>query len=229
MNNVILYEDNHLIAVNKNSGDISQGDKTGDMPLSEKIMAYLKDKYNKKGNVYLGLIHRLDRPVSGVIVFAKTSKAAARMSEAIKQGAFKKTYWAVVKNAPPDASGTLENYLIKNEKANKSIVVSAEKNNAKKAILHYTLLATSDNYHLLQIELETGRHHQIRTQLAHMHCPIRGDVKYGYPRTNPDGSIHLHAYSARFIHPVTKNEVVIKALPPDETVWNAFKVILGEM
>lgn len=221
MENTVLFEDNHLIAVLKKSGDISQSDKTGDIPINEKIKAYLKLKYNKPGNVYLGLIHRLDRPVSGVMLFAKTSKASARMSEIIKTRAFKKIYWAVVKNAPLKTEDTLEDYLLKDEKKNKSFIVSKDKTNAKQAVLHYKHIASSDTYHLLEVELETGRHHQIRAQLAHIGCAIKGDLKYGFSRSNPDGSIHLHAYSISFKHPISKVDIYIKALPGEDPVWNA--------
>lgn len=223
MDNTILYEDNHLIVVIKKPGDISQSDKTGDVSLGEKISGYLKERYNKPGNVYLGLVHRLDRPVSGVMVFAKTSKAAARLQQSIKQKTFKKIYWAVVKNAPPQTSGTLLHYLLKNETKNKSFVSDAAKKGAKQAVLNYTLIGSSLNYHLLQIELETGRHHQIRAQLAAIHCPVKGDLKYGYARSNPDGSIHLHAFSLTFKHPVKEEILHFETLPGDDSVWNAFK------
>lgn len=221
MDNTILFEDNHLIAVVKKPGDISQGDKTGDVPLTEKIREYLKMKYNKPGAVYLGLLHRLDRPVSGVMLFARTGKASARMSAIIREGGFTKKYWAVVKNKPPKSEDTLEHYLLKDEKKNKSFVVANTRKGAKRAELHYKYLAGSDSYHLLEVEIKTGRHHQIRTQLAHIGCPIKGDLKYGFPRSNPDGSIHLHAYSLCFKHPVQDREINLKSLPAGDAVWNA--------
>lgn len=227
MENTILFEDNHLIALLKKPGDISQGDKTGNTPITEKLKAHLKLKYNKPGNVYLGLIHRLDRPVSGVMLFAKTSKASARMSEIIKTRSFKKIYWAAVKNSPPKKEDTLENYLWKDEKKNKSFIVSENRIGAKKAVLHYKHIASSDTYHLLEIELETGRHHQIRVQLAHIGCAVKGDLKYGFPRSNPDGSIHLHAYNISFNHPITKEAIVIKVSPYDDPVWNALISNIG--
>lgn len=222
MENTILFEDNHLIAVVKRPGDISQGDKTGDVALSDIVKDYLKIKYNKPGNVYVGLIHRLDRPVSGVMLFAKTSKAAARMHAVLLKKQLQKTYWAVIKQLPPEKEATIENYMVKNEKLNKSFIVDANKPGAKNAVLHYTLIASSDNYHLLEVDLETGRHHQIRAQLAHMGCPIKGDLKYGFPRSNTDGSIHLHAYRVRFPHPITQETIVLHSIPGNDPVWNAF-------
>lgn len=217
----ILYEDNHIIAVNKTCREIVQGDKTGDMPLSEMLKIWLKEKYNKPGNVFVGVTHRLDRPVSGVVVFAKTSKALARLNEMFRKGEVKKTYWAIVKQRPPEPEGELVNWLVRNEKQNKSYVYDSERIHAKKAILHYRVIARSENYYLLEIDLKTGRHHQIRCQLAHMGCPIKGDLKYGADRSNPDGGISLHAHSAAFIHPVSKQPLQIVAPVPDDNLWKA--------
>lgn len=216
----VLYEDNHLIAVNKSSSEIVQGDKTGDEPLSETIKKYIKEKYNKPGDVYLGVTHRLDRPVSGVVLFARTSKALARLNEMFKTQQVKKTYWAIVKNKPANPEGRLEHYLVRNEKQNKSYAHDKIVPNAKKAALKYKLIGQSDTFFLLEIELETGRHHQIRCQLAKMGCPIKGDLKYGFPRSNPNGGISLHARSVEFIHPVSKEQVSITApVPEDEKLW----------
>ncbi len=217
----ILYEDNHIIAVNKTCREIVQGDKTGDMPLSEMLKIWLKEKYNKPGNVFVGVTHRLDRPVSGVVVFAKTSKALARLNEMFRKGEVKKTYWAIVKQRPPEPEGELVNWLVRNEKQNKSYVYDSERIHAKKAILHYRVIARSENYYLLEIDLKTGRHHQIRCQLAHMGCPIKGDLKYGADRSNPDGGISLHAHSTAFIHPVSKLPLQIVAPVPDDNLWKA--------
>ena len=220
----ILYEDNHLLALNKRCGQIVQGDKTGDIPLPEYIKAFLKMRDNKPGNVFCGVIHRLDRPVSGVVLFAKTSKALSRMNEAVKGRDFQKTYWALCKEAPPQESGHLENWLLRNEKNNKSTVVKAGTANAKLAILDYKLTGVSSGgYHLLEIDLHTGRHHQIRAQLAHIGCHIKGDLKYGAERSNPDGGISLHARSTTFIHPVRKEPVTIIAPPPSDALWNDFR------
>lgn len=216
----VLYEDNHLIAVNKSSSEIVQGDKTGDEPLSETIKKYIKEKYNKPGDVYLGVTHRLDRPVSGVVLFARTSKALTRLNEMFKTQQVKKTYWAIVKNKPTNPEGRLEHYLVRNEKQNKSYAHDKMVPNAKKAALKYKLIGQSDTFYLLEIELETGRHHQIRCQLAKMGCPIKGDLKYGFPRSNPNGGISLHARSVEFIHPVSKEQVSITApVPEDEKLW----------
>ncbi len=217
----VLYEDNHLIAVNKKPSQIVQGDKTGDEPLSEKVKTFLKEKYNKPGNVFAGVIHRIDRPVSGVVLFAKTSKALTRMNELFRTREIQKTYWAVVKNKPPHESGTLINYLIKDEKNNRSKTYSADNKSALKAELDYKILAATNNFFLLEINPTTGRHHQIRVQLSTMGCPIKGDVKYGFKRTNEDASIHLHARKLTFEHPVTKEKMEIIAPPPNEVVWNA--------
>ena len=217
----ILYEDNHLIAVNKTCRDIVQGDKTGDMPLSEKLKVWLKVKYNKPGNVFVGVTHRLDRPVSGVVLFAKTSKALARLNEMFRLGEVRKTYWAIVKNKPAADEGELVHWLVRNEKQNKSYAYDAERPNSKKAILHYRVIARSENYYLLEIDLKTGRHHQIRCQLSKMGCPIKGDLKYGFPRSNRDGGISLHARRAELIHPVSKQALTIVAPVPDDPLWRA--------
>lgn len=217
----ILFEDNHIIVINKKPGDISQGDKTGDTPLSEVVKSYIKEKYNKPGNVYLGVVHRLDRPTSGIIIFAKTSKALERLNKKLRDKEIKKTYWAVVKNRPPKSSDTLIHFLKKDHQKNKSKAYEKEIKDSKRAILHYTVLKQLDHYHLLEIQLETGRHHQIRSQLSHIGSPIKGDLKYGFPRSNKDASIHLHAYKIEFVHPVSKEQLTIKAKPPNDPVWNA--------
>ena len=222
----VIYEDNHLIAVNKTCREIFQGYKTGDTPLSEILKAWLKEKYAKPGNVFVGVAHRLDRPVSGLVLFAKTSKALARLNEMFRTGDIKKTYWAIVKNSPPTEEGTLEHWLVRNEKQNKSYAYTEEKPNSKKAILHYKLLARSDNYYLLEVDLKTGRHHQIRCQLAKMGCPIKGDLKYGSERSNKDGGISLHARKAQFIHPVSKEPVEIVASVPDDSLWKGITASL---
>ena len=222
----VIYEDNHLIAVNKTCREIVQGDKTGDTPLSKILKAWLKEKYAKPGNVFVGVAHRLDRPVSGLVLFAKTSKALARLNEMFRTGDIKKTYWAIVKNSPPTEEGTLEHWLVRNEKQNKSYAYTEEKPNSKKAILHYKLLARSDNYYLLEVDLKTGRHHQIRCQLAKMGCPIKGDLKYGSERSNKDGGISLHARKAQFIHPVSKEPVEIVASVPDDSLWKGITASL---
>lgn len=216
----VLYEDNHLIAVNKRPGDIVQGDKTGDRPLSEVVKDYIAEKYNKPGAVFLGVVHRLDRPTSGVILFAKTSKALARLNKLFSTRETEKTYLAVVKNEPPKTADTLIHYLLRNPKQNKSYAYDREVRDSKKAILSYQLLQKLDRYYVLEIHLKTGRHHQIRAQLAAINCPIKGDLKYGFDRSNPDGSIHLHARSLKLIHPVTKEELTIVAAPPKETLWD---------
>ena len=219
----VLYEDNHIIIVNKTASEIVQGDKTGDTPLSETVKQYLKEKYQKPGNVFIGVTHRLDRPVSGLVVFAKTSKALSRLNEMFKNSEVKKTYWAVVKNLPPKEEGELVHYLVRNEKQNKSYAYDTEKPNSKKAVLHYRLIGRSQNYYLLEVDLKTGRHHQIRCQLAKMGCPIKGDLKYGSPRSNPDGSICLHARSVRFVHPVSKEVIAVEAPVPAGNLWNGFE------
>jgi len=219
----VLYEDNHLIIVNKAPSEIVQGDKTGGKPLSELIKEYLKEKYHKPGNVFCGVTHRLDRPTSGVVVFAKTSKALSRLNEMFRNGEVDKTYWAIVKNRPPKDEDTLIHYLIKNEKTNKSTAYDSEKPNTKKAILHYKLIAVSQKYFLLEVDLETGRHHQIRCQLAKIGCPIKGDLKYGAERSNPDGSISLHARTISFVHPVSKQQIHVVAPVPNDTLWKTLE------
>ena len=218
----VLYEDNHIIAVNKTCNEIVQGDKTGDTPLSEIVKAYIKDKYNKPGEVFLGVTHRLDRPTSGVVLFARTSKALTRLNEMFKSHEkIQKTYWAIVQNAPKQPQAKLENWLVRNEKQNKSYVAKPGTKDAKLAVLTYSTIATSDNYTLLEIQLETGRHHQIRCQLATIGCPIKGDLKYGAKRSNPDGGISLHARKIAFIHPVSKQEICITAPVPNDKLWRA--------
>lgn len=221
----VLYEDNHLIIINKAAGEIVQGDKTGDEPLSDKVKTYLKEKYHKPGNVFCGVPHRLDRPTSGAVVFAKTSKALTRLNELFRNGEVKKTYWAIVKNRPAVAEDTLTHYLIKNEKTNKSVAYDTEKPHTRRAVLHYRLIAASQNYYLLEIDLETGRHHQIRCQLAKIGSPLKGDLKYGAERSNPDGSISLHAHTISFIHPVSKENISVIAPIPEDPLWNAFSQI----
>lgn len=219
----VLYEDNHIIIVNKTCSEIVQGDKTGDKPLSEIVKEYLKEKYNKPGNVFCGVTHRLDRPTSGIVIFAKTSKSLSRLNEMFKTKDIKKTYWAIVKKSPKESTGTLQNYLVRNEKQNKSYAYDVEKPNSKKAILHYQIISRSDNYNLLEIDLETGRHHQIRCQLAKIGCPIKGDLKYGAERSNPDGGISLHARHISFIHPVSKELIEVTAPLPDEKLWSVLE------
>lgn len=221
----VVYEDNHIIIVNKTASEIVQGDKTGDTPLSETVKQYLKEKYAKPGNVFLGVTHRLDRPVSGLVVFAKTSKALSRLNEMFRTGGVKKTYWAIVRQCPPAEEGELVHYLVRNEKQNKSYAYDREVKGSKKAVLHYRLIGHSDNYYLLEVDLKTGRHHQIRCQLAKMGCPIKGDLKYGFPRSNPDGSICLHARKVCFVHPVSKEPVEVTAPLPEGNLWKAFQTI----
>ncbi len=218
----VVYEDNHIIVVNKAPSEIVQGDKTGDEALPETIKRYLKEKYSKPGNVFLGVVHRLDRPVSGLVVFAKTSKALARLNEMFRSGDVKKSYLALVKNLPKEPEGELIHYLVRNEKQNKSYAYDKEVPHSKKAVLHYKLIARSDNYGLLEVDLKTGRHHQIRCQLAKIGCPIKGDLKYGFPRSNPDGSISLHARKICFIHPVSKEKLELIAPVPEDNLWKSF-------
>jgi len=220
-NLAVLFEDNHFIIINKQSGDIVQGDITGDTPLSEVVKEYIKEKYNKPGNVFLGVVHRLDRPTTGIVVFAKTSKALERFNKMLRNKTVNKTYWAVVKNKPLKDTDTLTGFLKKNPKNNKSTSYSSEIEGSKKAILHYKLLKSLDNYHLLEVDLETGRHHQIRCQLAAIGSPIKGDLKYGFDRSNINASIHLHARKIEFMHPVTKKTILIIAPTPNEVIWNA--------
>jgi 23S rRNA pseudouridine1911/1915/1917 synthase len=221
----VIYEDNHIIIVNKSSAEIVQGDKTGDTPLSEQVALYLKEKYQKPGNVFVGVAHRLDRPVSGLVVFAKTDKALSRMNELFKLGEIKKSYWAIVKERPPKEEDTLTHYLVRNTKQNKSYAYDKPVPDSKEAILHYRLIGHSDRYFLLEIDLKTGRHHQIRSQLSKVGCPIKGDLKYGFPRSNPNGGISLHARHIHFVHPVSKQVIDLDApLPPDEPLWNLLGV-----
>jgi len=231
MNNLpldIIYEDNHLIVINKKSGDIVQGDKTGDTPLSDIVKHYIKTKYNKPGDVYLGTVHRLDRPTTGIVLFAKTSKALTRMNKMfanktlLLNGEIKKTYWAVTEQKPSQSTGTLIDFLKKNEKQNKSYPYQKEIPGSKRAELSYTLSGSGDKYHFMSISLKTGRHHQIRVQLAKIGCVIKGDLKYGAKRSNKDGSIHLHARQLEFIHPVKKELLKIVAPPPKDALWTAF-------
>ena len=228
----VIYEDNHIIIVNKQSGEIVQGDKTGDRPLSDIVKDYIKEKYAKPGAVFLGVVHRLDRPVSGLVIFARTSKALTRLNKMFAEGEIHKTYWAIVRSEKIRAKSeqfcddgqwhTLEHWLVRNEKQNKSYAYPTEKPNAKKAILKYRTLSHSDNYTLLEVHLMTGRHHQIRCQLAAMGCPIKGDLKYGAPRSNPDGSISLMARRVEFVHPVSKEPITVEAPVPNDTLWQAF-------
>ena len=217
----VLYEDNHIIVVNKRAGDIVQGDKTGDKPLSEVVKSYLKENHNKEGNVYLGVVHRLDRPTTGIVMFAKTSKALPRLNKLFAEKTAKKTYWALVKHHPPKTNDTLVHWLKKNPKNNKSTAYPKEAEGSKKAILHYKITQKLDNFYLLEIDLETGRHHQIRAQLASIGSPIKGDLKYGFDRSNKDASISLHARTLSFMHPVKKEEISITAPLPKEPLWNA--------
>lgn len=217
----VLYEDNHLIVINKRTGDLVQGDKTGDDPLSEIIKKYLKEKYNKPGNVYLGVVHRLDRPTSGVVVFAKTSKALARLNKQFAAKQTEKTYWAIVKNQPQKTKDTLVHYLQRRSKNNKSYAHHKEVTGSKKAILHYRVIKKLQNYYALEIDLETGRHHQIRSQLSAIGCSIKGDLKYGASRSNKDGGIHLHARRLQLTHPVKKEPISFVAPPPNDPLWKA--------
>lgn len=217
----VLFEDNHLIIINKRPGDIVQGDKTGDQPLSDTVKAFIKKKYNKPGNVYLGVVHRLDRPTSGIVVFAKTSKALPRLNKMFAEKDAKKTYWAIVKNSPNEPEKRLVHWMKRNTKQNKSYANINEVPDSKKAILTYRVLRKLDNYYLLEIDLETGRHHQIRSQLTAIGCPIKGDLKYGFGRSNVDGSIHLHSRKLLLIHPVKKEPIEILAPLPNDPIWNA--------
>jgi 23S rRNA pseudouridine1911/1915/1917 synthase len=220
-NLLVLYEDNHIIIVNKRAGDIVQGDKTGDQPLSEVVKDYIKDKYNKPGNVYLGVTHRLDRPTTGIVVFAKTSKVLPRMNKLFSDKKVNKTYWAVVKEKPENEKDTLIHWLKKNPKNNKSTAYNHEIKDSKKAILHYEVIQHLNNYFLLEVNLETGRHHQIRCQLASIGSPIKGDLKYGFDRSNKDASIHLHSRKIDFIHPVSKVQITVVAPTPKDPIWDA--------
>tara|TARA_B100000953_G_scaffold287926_1_gene270568 strand:- start:323 stop:1027 length:705 start_codon:yes stop_codon:yes gene_type:complete len=217
----VLHEDNHIIIVNKRPGDIVQGDKTGDKPLSEVVKSYIKEKYNKPGNVYLGVVHRLDRPTSGIVLFSKTSKALPRLNKLFQDKDAKKTYWAVVKEKPPRESDELIHFMKRNSKQNKSYAHKNEVPDSKKAVLDYKLIKELDRYYVLEIALHTGRHHQIRSQLSAIGSPIKGDLKYGFDRSNQDASIHLHSRELRFIHPVKKEEIHITAPPPKDPIWDA--------
>lgn len=220
-NLLVLHEDNHIIIVNKRVGDIVQGDKTGDKPLSEITKEYIAEKYHKKGNVFLGVVHRLDRPTSGIVIFARTSKALERLNKMLRDKEIKKTYWAIVKNKPEKEKDTLIHYLKKNPKNNKSTAFPNPTQEAKKAILHYQLIKALDNYFLLEVDLETGRHHQIRVQLAAIKSPIKGDLKYGANRSNPDGGISLHARRIEFIHPVSKTLISVIGDIPKDVIWHS--------
>jgi 23S rRNA pseudouridine1911/1915/1917 synthase len=223
----VLYEDNHIIAVNKTCNEIVQGDKTGDTPLSEIVKAYIKEKYAKPGEVFLGVTHRLDRPTSGVVLFARTSKALTRLNEMFKSHEqIRKTYWAIVQGAPKQPESRLENWLTRNEQLNKSFIAKPGAKEAKQAVLSYKTLVRGDNYSLLEINLETGRHHQIRCQLAAIGCPVKGDLKYGAKRSNPDGGICLHARKIEFIHPVKKEPICITAPVPDDSLWQQFAALV---
>jgi 23S rRNA pseudouridine1911/1915/1917 synthase len=219
----VLFEDNHIIIVNKRAGDITQGDKTGDKPLSDVVKEYVKDKYNKPGLVFIGTVHRLDRPTSGIVIFARTSKALERLNKMLRDKVIHKTYWALVKNPPKKTSDTLMNFLKKDTKKNKSFVYKKEIEGSKNAILHYKVIKKLEHYFLIEIDLETGRHHQIRTQLSHIGSAIKGDLKYGFPRSNKDGSISLHARKIKFTHPVSKEEIQITAPTPKDVIWDACK------
>ncbi len=223
-NLLVLFEDNHIIIVNKRVGDIVQGDKTGDKPLSEVVKEYIADKYQKPGKVFLGVVHRLDRPTSGIVIFARTSKALERLNKMLREKSIVKTYWTIVKNTPVNKKDTLIHYLKKNPKNNKSTAYKTDIEGSKKAILHYTVLQKLDNYTLLEIDLETGRHHQIRCQLASIGSSIKGDLKYGFKRSNKDGGIHLHAKKIQFTHPVSKEKIKINAALPNDVIWNAIKI-----
>jgi 23S rRNA pseudouridine1911/1915/1917 synthase len=226
----VLYEDNHIIIVNKAASEIVQGDKTGDIPLSELVKSYIKEKYDKPGAVFLGVVHRLDRPVSGVVVFARTSKALERLNAMFREGGrIKKTYWAIVKNRPVKPEAELVHYLVRNEKQNKSYAYAAERKDAKRSVLSYRLLASMDNYHLLEVALQTGRHHQIRCQLSKIGSPIKGDLKYGAERSNPDGSISLHARRIQFEHPVSKVLIDVVAPVPNDSVWRSAEAMVEKL
>ena len=223
----VLYEDNHIIIVNKRSSDIVQGDKTGDIPLSEVVKQYIKEKYNKPGEVFLGVVHRLDRPVSGAVIFARTSKALTRLNEMIRDRKIEKIYWAVTANMPPDTSGHLIHYLRRNQKKNMSFAYPDPGHDRLEAKLDYKFIASSDNYHLLEVNLLTGRHHQIRVQLAEIGCVIKGDLKYGAKRSNKNASIHLHARKVKLVHPVRKEPLEVIAPVPDDPIWNYFEEQMG--
>ena len=217
----VLYEDNHIIIVYKEAGEIVQGDKTGDEPLSEIVKQWIKEKYQKPGNVFLGVVHRLDRPVAGLVVFAKTSKALTRLNDMFRNGEVHKTYWAIVTRPPFETEATLTDWLVRNERQNKSYAYNHQVPTSKKSILHYKVINQSERYTLLEINLMTGRHHQIRCQLSNMDCPIKGDLKYGAPRSNPDGSIFLLSHRVEFIHPVSKEKICIESPLPKDNLWQA--------
>jgi 23S rRNA pseudouridine1911/1915/1917 synthase len=223
----VLYEDNHIIAVNKKVGEIVQGDKTGDVTLADKVKAYLKEKYNKPGAVFLGVAHRIDRPVSGAVLFARTSKALARLNEMIREKKIRKIYWAIVQNRPRLDSGALEHYLTRNEAQNKSYAYDRQVPNSQKAELFYKIAASGNGYYCLEIDLQTGRHHQIRSQLAKIGCPIIGDAKYGFEHPVKDGGVHLHSRKMEFIHPVAKVRIAIIAPPPKDPLWDDFVLKSG--
>jgi 23S rRNA pseudouridine1911/1915/1917 synthase len=226
----VLYEDNHLIAVNKSGSDLVQGDETGDEPLSDKVKEYIKKKYGKPGEVYLGVVHRLDRPVTGVVVFARTSKALARMNKMFQDKEIKKTYWAIVQELPEEDEATLTHFILKDSKKNKSYAFPKMRLGAKEAILSYKMISSIAKYHLLEVDLQTGRHHQIRAQLAKIGCPIRGDLKYGYSRSNSNGGISLHARRLWFMHPIKQEPVEIFApLPDDEKLWKEFANVMPSL
>lgn len=220
-----IYEDNHIIVVSKRSGEIVQGDKTGDEPLAETVKRYIKEMHHKPGNVFLGVVHRLDRPVSGLVLFAKTSKALSRLNDMFRTGKVEKRYWALVEQRPPEDSGELRNWLIRNEKQNKSYVSTTERAGAKEAHLSYKLIGRTERYWLVEVELHTGRHHQIRCQLSSIGCPIRGDLKYGAKRSLPDGSISLISRYMSFVHPVSKQLISLEAPLPDDKIWREIKPI----
>lgn len=224
----ILFEDNHIIVVNKKSSELVQSDQTGDESLDDRIKQYLKVKYNKPGNIFLGVVHRIDRPVSGIVVFAKTSKALTRMNNIFRERDVRKVYWAIVQSCPTEESAILNHFLIRNRKQNKSYAYDKEKPGSKKATLSYQLKGRSKSYYFLQVELHTGRHHQIRSQLSKIGCPIKGDLKYGSKRSNPDGSICLHARQLEFTHPVKQTNIKIIAKPPEGVLWDEFESVLKE-
>lgn len=228
ISSAILYEDNHLLIINKRPSQIVQGDKTGDLSLVDLIKSFIKKRDSKPGNVFLGLVHRIDRPVSGTVIFTKTAKSLTRMNLMLKNGEIRKTYWAVVKNCPVPEKGILVHYLKKNEEKNKSAAYDKPVGDAKRAELSYEVTAKSDTYFLVEIQLHTGRHHQIRSQLSKIGSPIKGDLKYGYDRSNSDGSIHLHARSVEFIHPVRKENIIVVAPPPADKIWDFFSAMKKE-
>lgn len=221
----VVYEDNHIIIVSKRSGEIVQGDKTGDRTLADDVKQYIKEKYAKPGNVFLGVVHRLDRPVWGLVVFAKTSKALSRLNDMFRTGDVHKTYWAITQNCPAEPEATLTDWISRNEKQNKSYAYDREVPNSKKAMLHYKVIGRSDNYTLVEVNLMTGRHHQIRCQLSNIGCPIKGDLKYGARRSNPDGSISLLARRIEFVHPVSKEHITVEAPLPDDKLWHEMRML----